>query len=670
MEAGTLIEFRLGGQRHLGVLDRPDGKKNWIVVDERGANRSLHPRDFTYVVAGQIYKPQELAAFRREVEALLDPDALAIAWEMLVDEGEEAELAILSDLLFSQADPAALYATFRLLDDDRTYFRQRRDRYEARSREQVAEQQRQLAIAAEKARLWQNFLDRCQQAQGGETVTWIDSDRPWLKALEQWALFSEDGNNTRAATEVLTALGRQASAQAAHDLLVALGYWQPHENLFLRRSQVPTTFPVAVMDVVQTCLDAPPVDRDRRQDLSHLKVYTIDDESTREIDDGLSCQRLSDGRLQLWVHVADPTRLIEPGDALDLEARRRSTTIYLPTGMVPMFPLELAAGPMSLVQGQACCALSFGICLDEQGAIASYEIVPSQIRPTYRLTYEDVDEMLDLGVTAEQELLDLWEMAQRRRRWRHQQGAIAINMPEAVIKVSEADDQISISVLEESAARALVAEMMILAGEVAGHYGATNGLPLPFRGQPQPELPSEEELLALPAGPVRSCAIRRCMPRSETSLNPQRHASLGLDRYSQVTSPIRRYTDLVTHFQIKAHLRGDQLPFSAEELETLLQSTLSLSYEAVLVERQTNRYWGLEYLRRQGDRIWSSLILRWLREHEQLALILIEDLGLELPIRLSQPVELGDRLALRVTHADPRQDRIQFEVVESLESVD
>ncbi|WP_338462487.1 ribonuclease R family protein [Synechococcus elongatus IITB7] len=670
MEAGTLIEFRLGGQRHLGVLDRPDGKKNWIVVDERGANRSLHPRDFTYVVVGQTYKPQELVAFRKDVEALLDPEALAIAWEMLVDEGTEAELSLLSDLLFSQAEPAALYATFRLLDEDRLYFRQRRDRYEARSREQVAEQQRQQALAAEKARLWQDFLDRCQQAQAGQSVTWADSDRPWLKALEQWALLNEDSNNqSRAATEVLTALGRPASAQAAHDLLVALGYWQPHENLFLRRSQVPTTFPVAVMDVAQTRLLSPPVDRDRRQDLTHLKVYTIDDESTREIDDGLSCQRLSDGRLQLWVHVADPTRLIEPGDSLDLEARRRSTTIYLPTGMVPMFPLELAAGPMSLVQGQPCCALSFGICLDESGAIASYEIVPSQIRPTYRLTYEDVDEMLDLGVTAEQELLDLWDFARRRQQWRQQQGAIAINMPEAVIKVSEASDEIQISVLEDSAARTLVAEMMILAGEVAGHYGEANGLPLPFRGQPQPELPSEEELLALPAGPVRACAIRRCMPRSETSLSPQRHASLGLDRYSQVTSPIRRYTDLVTHFQIKAHLRGDELPFSAEDLQTLLQSTLSISSEAVVVERQTNRYWGLEYLRRQGNRLWSSLVLRWLREHERLALILIEDLGLELPIRLQQPVELGDRLALRVTHADPRQDRIQFEVVESLESV-
>jgi len=75
------------------------------------------------------------------------------------------------------------------------------------------------------------------------------------------------------------------------------------------------------------------------------------------------------------------------------------------------------------------------------------------------------------------------------------------------------DDEITIEVLEDSQARQLVAEMMILAGEVAGRYGQAHNIALPFRGQPQPELPSEEELLKLPAGSVRACAMRRCMPR-------------------------------------------------------------------------------------------------------------------------------------------------------------
>ena len=105
---------------------------------------------------------------------------------------------------------------------------------------------------------------------------------------------------------------------------------------------------------------------------------------------------------------------------------------------------------------------------------------------------------------------------------------------------------------------------MILAGEVAGRYCQEHNLPVPFRGQPQPELPPEAELLQLPPGPVRACALRRCMPRSEVGITPNRHASLGLGAYTQVTSPIRRYTDLLAHFQLKAHLRGESLPFSSE----------------------------------------------------------------------------------------------------------
>ncbi|MCA1994725.1 MAG: RNB domain-containing ribonuclease, partial [Coleofasciculus sp. S288] len=337
----------------------------------------------------------------------------------------------------------------------------------------------------------------------------------------------------------------------------------------------------------------------------------------------------------------------------------RSTTVYLPTGMVPMFPPELATGPMSLVQGQVCPALSFGVILDEDGNIQDYSIHPSLIKPTYRLTYDDVDEMLELGIRAEPEIAAIADWAKRREAWRQSQGAISIHMPESVIKVRN-DAEISIEVLDDSRARELVAEMMILTGEVAGHYGQVHQLPIPYRGQPQPELPSEEELLLLPAGPVRACAVRRCMPRSEMSITPVRHAGLGLGTYTQVTSPIRRYTDLLTHFQLKAHLRGDSLPFSAEQLQETMQSVTSAASEATLVERQTNRYWALEYLRRHPEEVWQALVLRWLRENDNLGLILLEELGMELAMRFRRSVQLGDRLEVQVSHADPRQDVVQF----------
>ena len=658
MEKGTLIEFRLGTERRLAAADRPEGKKHWIVIDERGQSHTLHPRQVTYEVAGCTLKPSEIPNFLKEVEPYLDPSSLEVAWELLVEDGEAVTCAGMAQLLFSDQSPPLCYAAHCLLSEDKIYFKQKADSYEPRSAAMVAEIKHQRSAEESKLREQQEFFTHIQQKLAGVVVEWQDSDRTRLESLERFVLHPE--NTSRAAQEILTALGRPQTAQSAFDVLVELGLWSPHENLFLRRSQIPVHFRREVLEVAQQCLDSPPPDPDsNRLDLTHLKVYTIDDESTQEIDDGLSLEYLDNGTQRLWMHIADPTRLVRPGDELDLEARRRSTTLYLPTGMIPMFPPELATGPMSLVQGNVCRALSFGVVLDETGNVQDYQIHASLIKPTYRLTYEDVDEMLQLGIRAEPEIAAIASWAVRREEWRKSQGSINIHMPEAVIKVKN-DDEIIIDVLDDSRSRQLVAEMMILAGEVAGRYGQTHQIPLPFRGQPQPELPSEEELLQLPAGPVRFCAMRRCMPRSEMSITPARHAGLGLDTYTQVTSPIRRYTDLLAHFQIKAHLRGDPLPFSAEQLQEVMLSVTTAAYEATLVERQTNRYWGLEYLRRHADQVWQALVLRWLREHENLGLILLEDLGLELVMRFKRSVSLGDRLEVQVSHADPRQDEIHF----------
>ncbi|TVQ16479.1 MAG: RNB domain-containing ribonuclease [Leptolyngbya sp. DLM2.Bin15] len=658
MDKGTLVEFRVSGDRRLGVVDRAEGKK-WVVVDDRGLSHTLHTRQVTYEVVGQTYKADQLEAFLAGIQSYLDPSSLEVAWELLVEDGETVNPSEMALLLFSEQTPELCYAAHCLLSDDKLYFKQKGDRYEPRSASQVAELKHQFTMASQRAQERESFYARIQQALQGEPVEWQKSDRPRIESLERFATLGDEAIHPTAALEILAGVGYAETAEAAFQLLVDLQLWDPHENLFVRRSQLPTQFPSKVVEMAHSRLLSPPPDTDPdRLDLTHLKTYTVDDESTSEIDDGLSLETLDTGIQRIWVHIADPTRWLSLGDDIDLEARRRCTTVYLPTGMVPMFPSELATGPMSLVQGEICNALSFGVILDESGEVMDYTIAPSRVRPTYRLTYDDVDEMLELGVKAEAELEAIARWADVRQAWRTAQGAICIRMPESSIRVQA--DEIIIQVLDDSLARRLVAEMMILAGEVAGRYGQAHGLPLPFRGQPQPELPSDDELMQLPPGLVRECAVRRCMPRSETSISPLRHASLGLDTYTQVTSPIRRYTDLIAHFQIKAHLRGETPPIAAKELEEMLMSVSSTAYESTLVERQTNRYWGLEYLRRHPNQSWSALILRWLREQDNLGLILIEDLGLELAMRFKREVELGDHVEVKASYVDPRKDIIQF----------
>ncbi|MEA5582373.1 ribonuclease R family protein [Nodularia harveyana UHCC-0300] len=676
MDKGTLVEFRVQGDRRLGVVDRPDGKTRWFVIDERGQSHSLAPRQITYIVNGQTYKPSEIASFQEQVQPYIDPSSLEVAWELLVEDGEAVTPSQMANLLFSESESSACYAAHCLLSEDTFYFKQKGETYEPLTASKVAEKKHQAEVKALKARGQEEFLARVEQALQGEKVDWQRHDRQRLEALEKYAALVADvvkmGVNYDALAraypppgpvlETMKMLERPATPPGAFQLLVDLGWWNANENLFLRRSSIPVQFPSKVLEVVQQSLDFPPTDLDtNRLDLSHLKVYTIDDESTTEIDDGLSWELLPDGRERLWVHIADPTRWLVPEDELDLEARKRGSTVYLPTGMVPMFPELLATGPMSLVQGRVSCALSFGVVLDETGGVEDYTIHPSFIKPTYRLTYEDVDEMLELGVEAEPEIEAIANWAKQRKSWRYNQGAISINMPEATIKVK--NDQIDIDILDDSSSRQLVAEMMIMAGEVAARYGQAHNIPLPFRGQPQPELPPDEELLLLPAGFVRACAMRRCMPKSEMSITPLRHAGLGLNTYTQATSPIRRYSDLLTHFQLKAHLRGESLPFTADQLREVMMTVTSTTQEVTMVERQTNRYWALEYLRRHPDQVWDVTVLMWLREDSNLALILIEDLGLQLPMFFKRSVGLGEQVLVKVSHADPQKDMIQFQEI-------
>jgi exoribonuclease II len=661
VEKGTLVEFKVNGDRRLAVVEKPEGKKDWIAIDEKGNPHKIRPQRVDYQIEGQSFKYTEITQFKVEVTPYLDESNLEIAWELLVEDSTLVTPSELASLIFSEETPAVCYAAHILLSDDKIYFKKKGDLYEPRSITQVEEIKHKIEIEVQKKQEKEGFINRINQALAGDKINWEDSELVKLNFIEKFAL--QPDNPPKQAQDILESLGRQKTGDSALQLLIDLKLWSKHENIFLRRSSYPNYFTSQVSEVAHSIIDqlyaGTIIDLNPRLDLTHQKVYTIDDETTEEIDDGLSVEQLTDGSLRYWIHIADPTRLISPDDTLDLEARKRSTSLYLPTGMIPMFPPELATGPMSLVQGQICPSLSFGVTLGDDGGIMDYEIHSTLIKPTYRLTYHDVDEMLHLDIQAEPQVKQLAEASKKRMQWRKNNGSVMISMPEAIIKVKN-DEEVTIELLDPSFSRSLVAEMMILAGEVAGKYCQEHNIPVAFRSQPQPELPPEEELILLPAGPVRSCALRRCMPKSGTGLSAARHASLGLDTYTQVTSPIRRYTDLLAHFQIKAHLRGDELPFHRDKMQEIIFEVMSTSSEAVLVERQTNRYWSLQYLQKHSNEIWHGLVLRWLREDDNLALILLEDLGLEFAHRFDRVPKIGEQLKLQVHFCDPQRDEIRF----------
>ncbi|WP_239651348.1 hypothetical protein [Neosynechococcus sphagnicola] len=187
MEKGTLIEFRLHSDRHLAVAERPEGKKHWIVTDQRGQSHTIHPRQITYEVSGQLYRPADLSKFWQQVQPYLDPAALEVAWELLVEAGEIVTPTSLALLLFSAQDPPLLYAAHVLLADDKLYFKQKGEGYEPRSAVQVAELKHQLEMEQQRQQEWQEFLalirQQLQRQQGLSAATPLPPSCHQLMAL-------------------------------------------------------------------------------------------------------------------------------------------------------------------------------------------------------------------------------------------------------------------------------------------------------------------------------------------------------------------------------------------------------------------------------------------------------------------------------------------------------
>jgi exoribonuclease-2 len=362
----------------------------------------------------------------------------------------------------------------------------------------------------------------------------------------------------------------------------------------------------------------------------------------------------------VWIHVADPGRLVEAGSPLDLEALRRGTSLYLARGSLPMFPLELATGPFSLRTGVRCAAWSVGVELGEDGAVVGYTIARSWVKPDYRLSYGDADELIELAPPQEAWLGELDGLLERRRRWRQERGALSLDQPEGRIRGEGEEARLEIT--EPSPSRRLVAEAMVLAGSVIAEHGRSQGLPLPYRSQLPVELPPAAELEALPAGPVRHAAVKRCLSRGHVGTTPSAHFSLGLEAYVQATSPIRRYGDLLVQRQLWALGNGES-PLNEVELGALLTKLEAPMKQGIQISREDQRHWQQVWFEQQSSCQWKAVFLRWLRPQDRLGLVHVEDLAMDLAAECPAGSEPADPLLLRVLQVDSLRDQLKLQAM-------
>jgi len=277
------------------------GKKIEIEL-ESGESLSVRPKDVTLLHTGPLQDLNELRSQDGEVET---------AWDLLL--GETTNLLELAELVYGVDTPAAAWAAWQLVEDG-LYFSGSPNEIIARNPEQVVQEQSDRKARADTERARAAFLDRVREAQI------LPEDSHYLRKVEDLAL----ARTTK--SRLLRDLGRAESPESAHALLLESGYWDRKVDPYPQRAGLPTSPPQ---------LELPALPEEERQDLTHLPALAIDDEGNQEPDDALS---LDGGRL--WVHVADVAALVPPGSPVDLEARTRGATLFLPEGTVPMVPWE------------------------------------------------------------------------------------------------------------------------------------------------------------------------------------------------------------------------------------------------------------------------------------------------------------------------------------------
>ncbi len=449
----------------------------------------------------------------------------------------------------------------------------------------------------------------------------------------------------------------------AFDVLLKSGYFTKDSNLSFIRHDIPARYSREALEeaetfvVPSTLADFPEEERRLRADFTRKHTFTIDDISTQDMDDAISMERTPDG-YELGIHITDVAWALAPESALDREARRRATSLYCADQTVNMLPRILSDMKLSLRQGEVRPSISVVAQLSEHFEIREWTVTPSFIRVAQRYTYDDVDLLLE---HEDETLMRVYHAATACEEERIRKGAVRVHRREVVPFVEDDGSIRLLEIDEESPARSLVAELMVLANSLMAQFAVQHNLPVIFRGQERPDENARQALVDVPEGPAKDFTARTKLKKSTMSFEPHYHAGLGLDAYIQATSPIRRYLDLCHQRQFLSFFKRQQPWMSKSEFEPVASEVEVHLNAANLASRETKRYWLLRYLEQRGRG--SVITGTVVRLDTKSPLVELDEIYITVFVKTTRPVRMGEQISMKVVTVDPHGDYVRLEAV-------
>lgn len=416
-----------------------------------------------------------------------------------------------------------------------------------------------------------------------------------------------------------------------------------------RSYELPMDFPEKVQNQAERMPDSVlESDFQGRMDLRDWTVVTIDGEDAKDLDDGISLTREGD-IYHLGVHIADVCNYVQSGSALDKEALKRGTSVYLVDRVIPMLPKRLSNGICSLNQGVDRLTLSCLMDIDLQGNIINHKIGESVICVNRRMTYTAVKGILegDSELKSEYEELVLLffhmkDLSAILRSRRTRRGSIDFDFPESKIYLDEMGHPVEIKAYEQNVATRIIEDFMLLANETVAKEYCEREIPFLYRTHENPDMDKMEkvltfirnqdikvektheeitplevqEILAQIEGektePLISRLLLRSMKQAKYTTGCSGHFGLAAKHYCHFTSPIRRYPDLQIHRIIKDTLRNrmkdEKRMYYTQILEDVATRTSSLERRAEEVERETIKLKKAEYMEMHIGQTFEGII--------------------------------------------------------------